>query len=816
LNNEQQNLFRVALDLPLKQTFTYSVPKGLNGLVKPGHRVLVSFRNRRATGYVLQKEVVEPKGEIKEIIEILDQEPLFPPGLIPFFKWLADYYLYPLGRLIQSALPGGLNERSYPVGLITSNGLEALKTGRITSQERFCLEWVKEHQGKRLPPPLETAYRCQKKGWIHIKSRTTKRKTGPLKKKYVQALDLQRLETILKDQPDSLGAKNEIRFLQIIYNNGKKPLSEISSLFTNGHYLVKKWVQRGLLEINNETVLRTPTGRLVLPVPEPHRLSNQQKKALETISALIKKQKFRTSLFHGITGSGKTEVYYRAICLSRDLGLKSLLLVPEIALADYMEGFFRSRMGDRVAIYHSGLSLGERYDQWMRILHGDVDLVIGARSALFVPLSKLGLIIVDEEHEFAYKQEEAPRYQARDAAVVRGKMEKALVILGSGTPSIQSYHNALLNRYKLISMPERIEQRPLPRVETVDMKDLPEGETKDTILSPLLIETMNDSLRQKNQIILFLNRRGFNRVYLCRSCGEPIRCANCDLTMTYHKQDDRLLCHYCGFYSQPKHECSQCGQGLMRAYGFGTERLEEELKELFPEATVGRLDRDSTRKKGEAARILKMFSDKEIDILVGTQIIAKGYDFPDVTLVGVISADLSLEFPDFRASERTFQLLSQVAGRAGRGDQKGRVIVQTFNPGHYAITTARKHDFKTFYEQEKDLRQQLGYPPFRYLACLRLQGNNKQNTEKVTLDFGQGIKGMLSKWPTKGKDIQILGPVEAPLSKLKGKYRWQILIKTKSAELLHYFLDEMDNFSKRFLRNTGVGLVIDVDPYQML
>lgn len=491
-------------------------------------------------------------------------------------------------------------------------------------------------------------------------------------------------------------------------------------------------------------------------------------------------------------------------------------MAPEIALAVYMEGTFRYRLGDRVAIFHSALSRGERYDQWMKILRGEIDLVIGARSALFAPLPRLGLIIVDEEYDFAYKQEENPRYQARDSAVVRGKIEQALVILGSGTPSVQSFHNTTTDRYHLLSMPERIEKRPLPRIEIVDMKEMQEtGKDKDS-LSPQLKDALEQNLKIKKQSILFLNRRGFSRVYLCRSCGESIKCLNCDLTLTYHFKDNNLICHYCGFNSQPQDKCPSCGNIGMRAYGFGTEKLEQELKEIFPDARVARFDRDSTRRKGQSFAILKSFAENEIDILVGTQMITKGYDFPDVTLVGVIAADLSLGFPDFRAGERTFQILSQVAGRAGRGEVNGRVIVQTFNPGHYAITTARDHDYDTFYQKEKELREQLGYPPFSYLACLRFQGNSQDNTARIAQLIGSELNTMLKKWPKRGREIQILGPVEAPLSKLKGKYRWQILIKSKGAELLHYFLNRLDELSKNTLRNSGVRLTVDVDPYQML
>ena len=428
----------------------------------------------------------------------------------------------------------------------------------------------------------------------------------------------------------------------------------------------------------------------------------------------------------------------------------------------------------------------------------------------------LELIIVDEEYDFSYKQEESPRYQARDAAVLRGKIEKALVILGSGTPSIQSFHNAFTGRYKMLSMPKRIEDRPLPKIDIVDMKDVCENGKTDVIMSPVLRDAIEQNLLQGNQTILFLNRRGFSRVYLCRFCGEAVKCRNCDLTLTYHFEENSLKCHYCGYYLRPEKKCSVCGRDGMRAYGFGTEKLEKRLNEIFPLAHVDRMDRDSTRRKGQTYSILKNFSEKKIDILVGTQMITKGYDFPSVTLVGVISADLSLGFPDFRAGERTFQLLSQVAGRAGRGEENGRVIIQTFNPGHYAITSSREYDYMSFYKKEKELREQLKYPPYSYLACLRLKGSKKHETEYSACKIAEEIKNMIKRWPKRGGDISLLGPVEAPLARLKNKYRWQILIKSKSTELLHYLLERVEGFSKNLLRKNRVSMIIDVDPYQML
>ena len=800
----------------MRETFFYAVPHSLLSRVEIGRRVSVPFRNRKVTGYILEKGHGDQEEGLKEVLEVLDEEPLFPEGLVPFFEWMSEYYLYPIGRFIQSALPGGLNVRPFKTGQITEKGLKALKRLPAHSEEGRLLLWTKKNPGKRLPSPLELAHTLQKKGWLLIESRTEKRGVGPLIWKFVKAKKGLDFQSVLQEGERSIKAKNESAFLEAVFNSEGVLLKELSARFSNGAYLVNKWTRKGVLEKYGAPVVRNLAGEVMFPSPVPHQLYDQQKAVLGEIQNRLTKKSFSTYLLHGITGSGKTEVYYGAIEEAIRQGRQALLLVPEIALAVYMEGLFRSRLGNRVAIYHSGLSAGERYDQWVRTVRGEVHLVIGARSALFSPFPNLGLIIVDEEHDFSYKQEEGPRYQARDAAVVRGKLQKALVIIGSGTPSVQSFHHTATGRYQLLSMPERIERRSMPDVQIVDMKAMSQDETGNGIISPILMAAMEKSLTDGKQVILFLNRRGFNRFYLCRSCGQPIRCSNCDLALIYHLRENRLACHYCGFHSQPENRCSTCGHEGMKAYGFGTERVEQELREVFPDTRIARMDRDSTRRKGQSFLILKQFSEHEIDIMVGTQMITKGYDFPEVTLVGVIAADLSLGFPDFRAGERTFQILSQVAGRAGRGEQRGRVIVQTFNPEHYAIVTARDHDYASFFQRERELREQLGYPPFSYLACLRLQGNNSEITANMTQRVAGGARGVLERWPKRGREIQVLGPAEAPLAKLRGKYRWQILIKCKRAELLHYFLREIDALARKVLRGSGVNLIVDVDPYQML
>jgi primosomal protein N' (replication factor Y) len=642
LTDEPRPYLRVAVALPVRETFFYAIPDDLLPKAETGRRVSVPFRNRKVIGYILEKGHGDQQEGLKTILEVLDEEPLFHEGLVPFFQWMSEYYLYPIGRFIQSALPGGLNVRPFKTGRITENGLKALKRLPANSKERSLLLWAKENPGKRLPSPLGMAYTLQKKGWLIIENRTRKRGVGPLIRKFVRAKTGIDFQSVLQDEGSSVRAKKESEFLETVFNSDGVLLKELSARFSNGAYLVNKWIRKGVLEKYGAPVVRNLTGEVMFPSLVPSQLYDQQEVVLRGIQRRLKKRSFSTCLLHGVTGSGKTEVYYRAVEEAILQGRQALLLVPEIALAVYMEGIFRSRLGNRVAIYHSGLSPGERYDQWIRTVRGEVDLVLGARSALFSPLPNLGLIIVDEEHDSSYKQEESPRYQARDAAVVRGKLEKALVILGSGTPSVQSFHHTATGRYQLLSMPERIERRPLPDVQIVDMKAIPQDESDNGIISPVLRAALEESLTDGKQAILFLNRRGFNRVYLCRSCGQAIRCTNCDLALIYHLKENRLACHYCGFHSQPENRCSTCGHKGMKAYGFGTERLEQELMEAFPDRRIARIDRDSTRRKGQTFLILKRFSEHKFDIMVGTQMITKGYDFPEVTLVGVLAADLSL------------------------------------------------------------------------------------------------------------------------------------------------------------------------------
>ena len=762
----QKIYVQVAVALPVSGTFTYTVTDGLIEKAEVGKRVLISFSGRKVAGYILR--IIPPKDRegLKDILNISDPYPLFPLDMVEFFEWLSNYYHYPIGLAIKTALPTGLN--------------------------------VNVPDGMGMPS----------KGWLD--------RVGLLKRVFITVKKGAIVDRSLFDHKRAPG--NEPEFLEMIIEKGEVSLREIKRAFKNGDYLVDKWVHKGFLKRSLRTVARDIAGETLLISPTPPPLNPTQKEVFEKIAGKLKENSFFTYLLHGVTASGKTEVYYHAVRVATELGRQSIIMVPEIALTVSLASLFKARFGDRVAVLHSALSLGERYDQWIRIAKGEADVVIGARSALFAPTSRLGLIIIDEEHDPSYKQEEKFRYQARDAAIVRAKLSNALVILGSGTPSIQSYQNAVSGRYGLLTMPERILKREPPDITIIDMTHFEgsPGARDDGIISPPLREAIGENLAQGKQIILFLNRRGFSALYLCRFCGEAIRCPNCEVSLTYHRYGNSLLCHYCGFRIHPPDRCPLCSRQNLKPYGFGTERVEETLRERFPEARVERMDRDTMRHKGKVQQVLRRFLDYETDILVGTQMITKGHDFPSVTLVGVISADLSLNWPDFRAGEITFQLLSQVAGRTGRGKSPGRVIIQTFNPSHYAIIAARDHDYQGFFSREIQLRRQLNYPPFSSIANLRLLGNSKSKTEKIAQQMGMKIDNILKK-QSKGKGhMEVLGPVEAPMAKLKGKYRQQILVKSGSSKALNLLLKEVDKGSAPILSASGVRLIIDIDPYQMM
>ncbi len=812
MKTDDPRCVEVAVALPVDGTFSYLVPEALTDSASVGCRVLVPFGRRKVEGYIIGAGESCTKGQLKEIIEILDRYPLFPESMVPFYKWVHQYYIHPLGQVIQRSLPSGLSRKIYRVAYITEKGLKHLRLGLVSREEREILDGAARRPGKPIGGKVDTLKQLEALGLLKLEEKVRSR-VGPLIKRFVAF----KKYASRPDEKQLRGsrARNEAEFLDLIWKQGPIVLSHLRKRFSNADYLTKKWMDKAVLEVFSAEAARVPETDIVHTMKKPDLLSIHQRKAIRKVSGLLERGRYATCLLFGITGSGKTEVYLQAIRRALELGKQAIMLVPEIALAIYMESIFRSRVKGKVAVYHSGLSLGERYDQWMRMAKGEVDVVVGARSALFAPLPRLGLIIVDEEHDGAYKQDRAPYYQGRDAAVARGRLEHAVVLLGSGTPSIQSYANAMAGRYSLISMPKRVKNRQFPEMEIIDMKELDQGGRRH-IVSPRLMEALEENLRRGKQSMIFLNRRGFFRLFVCRLCGAVLTCPNCNVSLIYHLQDATLMCHYCGFKKEPQQRCPICNMPGLKSWGFGTERLEQELKDRFPGARIARMDTDAARKKGIARAIIRDFINNDISILLGTQMITKGYDVPEVTLVGVVDADFSLGFPDFRAAERTFQILSQVAGRAGRGSEKGRVIIQTYNPGHYAIQAAISQDYEALYEKEIGLREQLGFPPFTYLIALKLQGNSKENTEEAAWQLSERLRRTLQGWLKKGKQIMVLGPAQAPIAKLRGKYRWQILIKAKKAFLAQELLRVAKKTSERDLRTRGVQLILDVDPYQMM
>jgi primosomal protein N' (replication factor Y) len=559
-------------------------------------------------------------------------------------------------------------------------------------------------------------------------------------------------------------------------------------------------------------------------------LSSEQKHCLGAIADRLKRGGFETFLLHGVTGSGKTEVYLRAMEQAQRARHSCLILIPEISLTPQLIDRLNARFPGKVGILHSALSAAERWTQWWRIVRGNVDVVVGARSAVFAPLPNLGLIIVDEEHDSSYKQEEGLRYNGRDVAVVRGKLLGCPVVLGSATPAIESYHNSLDGRYRLLEMTQRVHQRPLPSVETIDLRKkiglsrqrggaimsvtaAPQQPGNRQLLSDRLAALLKKNHQASRQSLIFLNRRGFSNFLQCAVCGYVLRCSYCSVTLTLHKRQKNVCCHHCNFRRVASELCPECGNLTLGGFGVGTEQIEEALHRLVPEARIARMDRDTTSKRGAHEKLIRSWEKGEIDILVGTQMITKGHDVTGVTLVGALLADLSLNLPDFRAGERTFQLLSQVAGRSGRGDDPGTVIIQTYAPDHYAIRYLLSHDYKGFFTAEIEFRRALHYPPFSRLVCLKLDGPKLDEVEKKARMLGATLQNKLSRSSTGREKIEILGPAPAPIEKLRNRYRWQLLLKGKQSSSL---LDLAKRAREALPRSRTVRLHIDVDPYNML
>ncbi|HWZ46082.1 MAG TPA: primosomal protein N' [Candidatus Saccharimonadales bacterium] len=807
----------VALPVPLDMAFTYRIA-GQQPVL--GARVLVPFRNDRLSGVVTALHDTEPSVKTKDILQVLDSEPVLDTALLQLGQWISQYYLAPIGEVFRTMLPLAAEIRKAKVYSITETGHEALHaSATIGSSLRShqevdaqLLEYDVLNYLAMSDEVLEGTIRSAtgakrqvlenlvRKKWLARRDASTTRDA----RRTVEIAVLKEVDGKLNDNQQKLiaalqGAEGRLAVDALRDQTPSVPRSTLQTL-----------VKRGLIELVEEAAeFNVSTMKKRGPAHLDFIFSAAQKAALSTIQQAAEGRKFSVGLLHGVTGSGKTAVYLAAMQSVLESGRSAILLVPEIGLTPAAAANLHQVFGDEVAILHSALTGDERAEQWHRIRRGEARIVVGTRSAVFAPVPNLALIVVDEEHDSSYKQEETPRYHGRDVAVMRGKLCQAAVVLASATPSVESYYNAHSGKYRLIELRERVERRPLPLVEVIDMKAEFQVAGEDQIFSRRLVEEVSERLARGEQAMVLLNRRGYSSVVLCRACGETIQCKNCAIAMTYHKAGYRLECHYCGYKQAVPKVCPKCQSEHVFFLGAGSEKVEERLHAAFPRARIGRLDRDTVKTRHDFERVLNQFHANEINLLVGTQMIAKGHDVHGVTLVGVVGADYALGFPDFRAAERTFQLLTQVAGRAGRGEAPGKVILQTFYPEHYAIEFAQRHDYEGFYDKEIRYRKWMHYPPFTTLANVLVRSDK--------LDQALQWTGKLGRWfeSTKNEGVRVLGPSVAPIMRLKRDYRYHFIVKSAGREKLNLALRRMRQFADQN-KIPRTHVIVDVDALSLL
>jgi primosomal protein N' (replication factor Y) len=775
--------------------------------VQPGCRLLVPFGAKKLAGVVVRCHDEPPKKPPRQALRLLDEEPALSEELMSLGQWIAAYYCAPLGEVFRIMAPLRWEVHPSTVYSLTDAGRDAarqLVLSPISTDPAAQLLYMLEAR------PLSESYLKKKLEQADKLLNSLERK-GLIRREEVH---------LVRDPLRAPASKLRVRL------SGKQPLGKLSraerellaylELHPGAHNvgelerIVRGASRAGRLLARKKIVLLDPEPpgvTFTYPAPR-HALNVYQQMAFDRIRKTIEAKRFHTFLLFGVTGSGKTEVYLRAIEATLAQGRGVLLLVPEIALTPAVAGQFYHRFGDRVAILHSAFTDRERTEQWRRIRTGAAPVVVGTRSGVFAPVPNLGLIVVDEEHDQSYKQEETPRYHGRDVAIVRAKALGACVVLGSATPSLESRYNAERGKYTLLELPERIERRALPDVRLIDMRVEFLETRKQSLFSRALVGAIDERLTNNEQVMLLLNRRGFSSFMACRKCGERLQCVNCAVTLTFHRRDQRMLCHYCNYATRVPKVCPKCGSEHIYFLGAGSERVEEELRRNFPRARIARMDRDTITGKREYETILNDFRAGHYDILVGTQMIAKGHDIPNVTLVGVVNADVALGLPDFRASERVFQLLTQVAGRAGRGETPGVVLVQTINPDHYAIRFAAAQDYNLFYQKEIQYRRVLRYPPFSAMANLLIRSKMQEEAARMSAE----LERILTPPPDGAK---ILGPAEAPVPRLREEYRYQLVVKSPSRKIL----GEIVHKARQFAMDAGwnsTALVIDVDPLTLM
>ncbi|MGB7293344.1 MAG: primosomal protein N' [Thermodesulfobacteriota bacterium] len=801
-----KEVLQVALPIPNEGTFSYSVPSHLRDGIEIGKRVVVPFKNRKMLGFIVGFGE-PPQGIIlRDAIDIVDEEPLFDEKRLDFLKWVSSYYMSSLGIVLKAAHPGGLGVSLRRTIKLCEHKEDVAHKKGLSQYEEIVLKTLKSIPGITI------------ERLFNIVDGLTHETMNSLRRKELIEFDYElrsdpKIKTEAVLSPVEGLIMNETfrkspakaRILEYILSHERIPYTSIKEVFGDVSRHVRELSKSGFIRIEQVEISRDPFSVIPVNQESPPILNPDQELAFREITDSIAREMFAPYLLHGVTGSGKTEVYLRVIEEVIARGKEAIVLVPEISLTPQLVKRFRGRFGKKVGVIHSALSEGDRFDAWRQASRGSVSVIIGARSAIFAPFKNLGIIVVDEEHEASYKQDESPCYNARDLALVLGKMTNSVVILGSATPSLETYANAEKQRFTYLSLPLRVEDRTLPVLKIVDMR-----KEKGKVFSKILREAIIENSNNGKQTILFLNRRGFSSFVVCRACGEIVSCPNCSISLTYHMRDNSIKCHYCGISEQLFDHCLKCGKEL-RGLGMGTQRIEDEVKGILPTAAISRMDRDAVVGKNKLLRLYDRLERGEVDVLIGTQMVAKGHDLPGVTLVGVVSADQSLGIPDFRAGERTFQLVTQVAGRAGRGDEPGRVIVQTFNPEHPSIKFALEQDSVGFLKEELKLRDDLEYPPFSKLINFRFEGRIESDGINAARIAGELAKQIVSKLPIGA--VKILGPSPAPIYKIRNRYRYQMLLKSKNMRTLHSFSKKLLIMLRERGISRNVKVQIDVDPF---
>ncbi len=817
---------QVVFPLPFRKAFTYSVPEELTDAVKVGVRVVAPFGKRVLTGFVIaDSKTADIKEKIKPIRDVLDEKPIFDRTALRFYEWTSEYYLSSLGEALKNSVPYGteieskrrvVSDKDFCEKLLNQERKKTTLRAKLLSvfsqkEVQSISALQKEVKNKNIYSLLRS---FEKIGAVTLLDETSAAKVKAKKVKFVKLE--KSIDEIYKQMPEieNKSSKQVVLLLELLSSKEPVALSELLRKTKSAASTVNSLEKKGLVRIFDKEIERIYT-ETYKEEPKQIILTEPQQKIVNRIYETIEKNIFETFLLHGVTGSGKTQVYIELAKKVIEKRKSVIILVPEISLTPQITSRFYNYFGDLTAVLHSRMSLGERYDSWRRIIAGKSKVVIGPRSALFAPLQNIGLIVVDEEHDQSYKQYDlVPKYHARDAAIIRAKFSECPVLLGSATPSVESMYNALNGKYNLLELPDRIDNAKLPLIKLVDVTIEKKKKRMESIFSREILDEIGNRLKKKESVIILQNRRGFATQVFCNDCGEVVTCPDCSVSMVHHLNKNILQCHYCGIVKHVPKACTNCGSLALKFFGTGTQRVEDELDYYFPSAKIERVDSDSINKKGKLGEILNSFRKGEIDLLVGTQMVSKGLDFSNVTLVGVVAAETSLWIPDFRADERTFQLLTQVAGRSGRSEKEGEVIIQTQNQKHFVLQKVLMNDYKGFYEKEILLREQGEYPPFTRIGLIEMKDEKEDRVRAGIREFFDYLRKY-------GKGLKMTPPTEAIIYKIKGNYRFQILVKShkkfdpSGKQLRNAILNSFVEFNQKS-RFRDIKLIIDIDPQSII